>query len=244
MEAIPMSTLLLVRHGQASFFSSDYDRLSPLGEEQSRRLGRFWAERRFQVDAVFTGPRARQVRTATLAGEVCAEAGLIWPSATQIDELDEMQTEALLENALPALSSKNPEVQALLASFQAAQDRSQAAKSFQRLYERVVHAWVAGELDAGGVEPWVDFCARVQRGIAKLTSAEGSGRTILAFTSGGPIGAAMQLALGTSQETTVELSWMVRNAAISEFLFSGKRFTLSSFNAIPHLPDPTLWTYR
>ena len=34
-----MSELVLVRHGQASFFSDDYDQLSPLGELQSQTLG-------------------------------------------------------------------------------------------------------------------------------------------------------------------------------------------------------------
>src|SRR5262245_36260794 len=99
-----MSTLLLVRHGQASFLSSDYDRLSPMGEEQARRLGQFWAGRRQKIDAVFTGPRERQIRTAVLAGQVCTEAGMHWPEATQLDELDEMQTEALLQKALPTIS--------------------------------------------------------------------------------------------------------------------------------------------
>jgi broad specificity phosphatase PhoE len=239
-----MSTLLLVRHGQASFMSSDYDRLSPMGEEQARLLGHFWAGRGLKIDAVFTGPRERQVRTAALAREACAAAGLHWPEAAQLDELDEMQTDALLQKALPSVSSRDPEVQALLKTFETAQDRPQAAKSFQRLYERLVRAWVAGELDADGVEPWAGFCARVRRGIAKLTQGEGGGRTVLAFTSGGPVGAAMQMALDTSHETTVELCWMVRNASITEFLFSGERFTLSSFNAVPHLPEPALWTYR
>ena len=38
-----MSVLTLVRHGQASFFAADYDRLSPAGEGQARHLGDYWA---------------------------------------------------------------------------------------------------------------------------------------------------------------------------------------------------------
>ena len=34
-----MSRLILVRHAQASFFSKDYDQLSPLGEVQAAALG-------------------------------------------------------------------------------------------------------------------------------------------------------------------------------------------------------------
>ena len=34
-----MGTLVLVRHGQASFMAAEYDRLSPTGEAQARKLG-------------------------------------------------------------------------------------------------------------------------------------------------------------------------------------------------------------
>ena len=34
-----MAAIFLLRHGQASFGESDYDRLSPLGIEQARLLG-------------------------------------------------------------------------------------------------------------------------------------------------------------------------------------------------------------
>ena len=40
-----MSTILLVRHGQASFGAADYDNLSPTGHEQSRVLGAALAAR-------------------------------------------------------------------------------------------------------------------------------------------------------------------------------------------------------
>ncbi len=43
------------------------------------------------------------------------------------------------------------------------------------------------------------------------------------------------LALGLADEKVVELSWTVRNAAYSEFLFSGERFSLSAFNIAPPL---------
>ena len=37
--------MLLVRHGQASWFEENYDRLSSVGEAQSRLLGELWAAR-------------------------------------------------------------------------------------------------------------------------------------------------------------------------------------------------------
>ncbi len=31
---------------------------------------------------------------------------------------------------------------------------------------------------------------------------------------------------------------------MTEFVYSSNRFTLDSFNTVPHLDDTSLWTYR
>jgi hypothetical protein len=54
----------------------------------------------------------------------------------------------------------------------------------------------------------------------------------------------MRRALHLSAEDTLRLTWMSRNASVSEFLASGERFTLSTFNAHPHLDGDGLLTYR
>jgi hypothetical protein len=50
--------------------------------------------------------------------------------------------------------------------------------------------------------------------------------------------------LNLSHADTLQLTWMSRNASFTEFLSSGERFTLSTFNAHPHLEDESLLTYR
>jgi hypothetical protein len=40
------------------------------------------------------------------------------------------------------------------------------------------------------------------------------------------------------------LAFRVRNSSVSEFLFSGERFSLASFNETPHLADAALVTVR
>ncbi len=58
-----MGTLYLVRHGQASFGTHDYDRLSELGHKQSVRLGEYWRERGVAFDAVIAGTLRRHRET-------------------------------------------------------------------------------------------------------------------------------------------------------------------------------------
>jgi hypothetical protein len=58
------------------------------------------------------------------------------------------------------------------------------------------------------------------------------------------IGASVGEALDLAPQKTLEVSWTSRNASYTEFLFSGERFSLSSFNNHPHLEEPELLTYR
>ena len=60
---------------------------------------------------------------------------------------------------------------------------------------------------------------------------------MVVFTSGGVIGVAVQIALGTPDPSGLEINWRVRNSSLTEFLFSGERLSLDSFNTLPHLDD-------
>src|SRR5438034_230954 len=50
-----------------------------------------------RFDEVYTGPRVRQSETAALAGEAFAKAGLPWPQARMLPELDEHQADRLIK---------------------------------------------------------------------------------------------------------------------------------------------------
>jgi broad specificity phosphatase PhoE len=94
------------------------------------------------------------------------------------------------------------------------------------------------------VESWAEFSARVYRGLTHIAASDGNGQQVAIFSSGGPIGVTVQRALNLAPEMTLKIAWMARNCSYSELLFSGERFTLSSFNAFPHLDDPSVLTYR
>jgi broad specificity phosphatase PhoE len=239
-----MSVLFVVRHGQASFFEANYDQLSPLGREQSRLLGEYWARRGARFDEAYTGPRQRQIDTAQAIAEVYRQTGLTWPRIEVLDEFDEYQAEAVLKQSLPMLVETDARVRELYRDVERATDQAQTLKAFQRVYELVIGSWARGELDLADIEPWSDFCARVHRGIDRLTQGDARGRRVVLVTSGGPVGVTLQRALGISSQRTLEMAWMVRNAAFSEYVFTKDRFTLSQFNAIAHLERPELWTYR
>ena len=59
-----MTTILLARHGQASFGQANYDKLSELGGTQAQMLGQHYAHTQRRVDAIFTGNLVRQQDSA------------------------------------------------------------------------------------------------------------------------------------------------------------------------------------
>jgi broad specificity phosphatase PhoE len=239
-----MSRLLLVRHGQASFLERNYDKLSPKGEEQSRILGEYWAGLGMQFDRVFSGPRVRQRETARIVGQVYKSKGRPWPEPEVLPAFDEFQAELVIERSLPALIEADDGIRGMHQAFKEASTRPQQFKTFQAIFEVVIGRWAEGGIPLDGIEPWAEFCTRVQRGLAQLASNGHRGQQIAIFSSGGPVGVAMQRALGLTTEATLKTAWMVRNCAYNEFLFSGSRFSVNSYNATPHFTDPDLITHR
>jgi len=239
-----MSRIYFVRHAQASFLQPDYDRLSATGEIQARALGDYWARRIHSFHRVVTGPRARQRGTAAIVAETYASARLHLPGSVVMPEFDEYQVEEVVKQSLAQLLETDPHVAALYAGFERAADSEGQRKSFQKLLEVVMDKWVGGEIVAPGVETWLDFCARVNRGISRFLAGGGKGEQSVIFCSGGPIAVAVQRALHFHHRDTLRLSWMSRNCSYSEFLSSGDQFTLSSFNSFPHLQESSLLTYR
>jgi len=146
-----MSRLFLVRHGQASFLEQNYDKLSAIGERQSRLLGNHWAQRRVCLHRVYSGPRSRQTETARIVGEEYRNAGVPWPQVQVIQEFDEYAGESVLDASLPGLAEDNPDIRDLQQAFLRAVAPQEKHKAFQRLFEVVIGKWVTGEITVGNV---------------------------------------------------------------------------------------------
>lgn len=239
-----MGILYVVRHAQASFLEENYDKLSALGETQARLLGEYWARRNIVFTRTCVGPCVRQQDTLKIVSDAYAKAGLEFPEPLVLPEFDEYQGEAVLRQSLPLFLESEPRIRDLHAAFQSATSNAEQRASFQKLFEAVIGEWVRGAVSLQDVETWLEFCSRVNSGLAKFLSAGGHGERVAIFTSGGPTAVAMQRALRLSQESTLQVSWMSRNSSWSEFLYSVERFTLSSFNVHAHLDDPKMLTHR
>lgn len=213
-----MGNLYLVRHGQASFGEDDYDKLSALGHQQSRRLGEYFAARGIAFDAVVTGTLRRHTETfAGIAQGMGLEADVLqWPG------LNEYDSEAVIATIHPHKLEKptSPEMY----------------RHHFRLLRDGLSQWMAGVVSPRGMPSYSDFVGGITSALDHVR-AQHHGKNVLIVSSGGPISTAVGHVLGTSAETTIELNLRMRNTSVTEFAFTPKRHMLVTYNNLPHLDE-------
>lgn len=222
-----MGQLLLVRHGQASWASEDYDVLSETGWEQSRLLGKALDARGIVPDVVVTGSMRRHHETA----EACL-GELPTSPAIKVDAgWDEFDHVAMLA-AHPAPFG----------------DRKPTKAEFQEWFETASDRWTQGQHDDEYAESFAAFTERVGSALRRTAGEVGS-RTAVVFTSGGPIAWATASLVTDRRELAGEL-WrrlnpVCVNSGITRLVTGRRGTTMVSFNEHAHLDGvPDVLTYR
>lgn len=240
-----MSRLILIRHAQASLLSDNYDQLSDLGHEQSQVLGKYLSERDLHFDAIYTGPLHRHWQTLGHVKDAFLAQGKEWQTPTELPELKEHQAPETMRTLLPELIKRYPIVSKWTEEAKANPDLTR--KTYLRIFHFFIEEWANGKVEdiqPKHLENWPTFRSEVQKGIQKILTENGKGRTVVAFTSGGTISATLGYALNMPHESQIiELNGKVKNTSITEFLFTDKKFSLQNFNTIPHLQDERLQTF-
>ena len=159
--------LLLVRHGQASLGTADYDRLSDVGRRQAQVTGARLARTDLAVDRVVSGALTRQRDTAE-----AVLAALGWPASRlrideRLDEYDHVGVMALYTSEV---------------TFETATADGERGRALQSTLEEAIGRWIAG--DSGDGETHDAFTGRVADAITELAAAPGA---TIAVTSGGVI---------------------------------------------------------
>ncbi|HEY7642133.1 MAG TPA: histidine phosphatase family protein [Steroidobacteraceae bacterium] len=232
-----MSVLYLIRHGQASFGTDNYDQLSAVGREQSAVLGSYFAALGEPIDRIYTGTLARQRATAQFIADALGPRA---PPLTIEPAFDEYDSEAILQTFAASLTPAQLE-QAGWPGLHA--DR----RRFQFFLERAARAWVEAQIEAASMLPWRSFHSRIVGAIENIMRTEGRSKTLLISTSGGVIGTIVAHVLGLANHVGIELNWAVHNASITRLIYNADKISLSMFNGLPHLDQDgrrQLITYR
>ena len=216
-----MSEIYFVRHGQASFGSSNYDQLSGLGHEQAKLLGEYFRERNIQFDRIITGDMVRHRETAEgicLGMQLQPQPFEVFPG---LDEYD-------FHSVLRCYIAQFPE--------QALPEKPEVADFFRRL-KQGINLWSRGELEGDLPETWKAFEQRLDA-VREHVMNHFAGERVLAVSSGGAIAMLVRQLLQAPESAMMELNLQTRNTAVIHCRFNQRSMRLSSFNNVPHLDRP------
>jgi len=213
-----MGAIYLIRHGQASFGAADYDKLSPLGKEQSVVVGEELRRREVEFAVVRSGSMARQRDTAVAAG-FTPDQDARW---NEYDFADVF-----------AYAPEEPQ--------------TTDQRAYQRVLDRALQAWVAaGPGDGRSAESWQEFAARVNGALDTVVGELGPGQNALVFTSGGVIAALAARVVGDQAGLFWVFNRFMANGAITKIISGRSGLTLVSLNEHGHFEGPRrhLFTFR
>ena len=217
-----MSVLYLVRHGQASFGTDDYDRLSDLGKAQSRTTGRFLASQGIEPDRIVHGEMLRQRQTAE---------GLLEGMGLSMDaHVDSGWNEYAAWELTGVLIDLDPRAQ-------------HDSKIFQGELERGAARWASGEHDEDYTETYKQFTSRVERALDDAVAAMESGQTTIVVSSAGAIAWTAARLIGGGFDQWMAFNRVTINTGITKIITGRGGTSLISFNDHGH-QDPKDATYR
>lgn len=206
-----MGSLHLIRHGQASFGSADYDQLSALGYEQSSSLGVSWEASGWEPAAAVAGGMKRHAQTAIAAIDASG-AGDGYDVDAGWDEYDHLALAKAQDSA--AMGSDT--------------------KAFQRTLNLALEGWMAGEPGPG--EDYRTFRSRVVASFDDVVAQATSGRQIAVFTSGGPIALVASHLLAGDDSLFRRINDVIVNASVTTVIVGASGPRLLAFNETGHLP--------
>lgn len=216
-----MGVLVLLRHGQASMGTADYDQLSELGHRQARAAGARLARADLTIGQVWSGALARQHETARA---VLTGLGRPPGDLRTDDRLDEYDPAGILGASDPFAGATTPE----------------SRRALQVTLDEALARWIQG--GAAYPEAHAAFTARVQAAVAELAALPG---TTLAITSAGVIAVICARVTGLPADRWPTLARVVVNASLTRLITGSTGTNLLTFNDHAHLEgDRSLVTYR
>ncbi|NBD21623.1 histidine phosphatase family protein [Aquabacterium fontiphilum] len=230
-----MGALYLIRHGQASFGSQNYDALSPVGHQQGYAVGQALKARGVAPEVAVAGTMQRHQETARAALSAMA---LDVPMQLHAG-VNEFDHENVIEVAEPRYADKA----VMMAEMAASGDPRRA---FQTFFQDAVARWVGGNHDAEYAEPWSAFKLRCVAALDELVRQTPAKGHLVVFTSGGVISVVCAHLLGLHDSQAFTINWTLANAGITKINVGRDGLHLLSVNEHAHVEgtQPSLLTYR
>jgi broad specificity phosphatase PhoE len=225
-----MPTVLLVRHGQASFGSDDYDVLSETGHQQAEVVAASLAERGYRPTRLISGTLRRQRETAAAFTALGGPELEIEPRWDEFDSEDILRHHSDLAVRLEGHDEGEP----------------LSNRVFQAALEAAQTQWVEHAHDSPAAQTWPQFSTASPAALADLGAELRSGETAIVVTSGGAISALLCHLWGAPPSLFPALNRVTVNASVTKLAVGSSGTNVISFNDHSHLEalDRALVTYR
>lgn len=242
-----MTTILLARHGQASFGQENYDKLSELGIRQAQLLGAHYGATQRRIDAIFSGSLVRQKESAEHFWSYYKDS--FAQSDTRLsNHIFNMQTPD--SSVLPVFNEFNHRdvfIKSNSAFSNPGTIATEIAKAqvpnvrLAELFDEAMQRWHAGDNDSDYIESWTQFNKRAQSGLdtirTQITQRADLGHdsTVLVFTSGGVIAAISAQLLEQGSQLAYTLNRKLINTGVTAITMNKGGIRLLSLNEHSHL---------
>ena len=205
-----MPVIHLVRHGQASFGTDNYDLLSTLGHEQAAIVGRELARRGATLPIMASGSLQRQRRTAEI---IAGELGIEGSAANTDDRWNEFDAHALVDTRLGSGGASG----------------GLSSQEFQVELDEAMQVWID---DASPT--WRSFSDGALEALASIAEQTPKGCEAIVATSAGVTAADVGRLLGLNARGVIALNRVSVNASITTVLSGARGLSLLTFNDHAH----------
>lgn len=214
-----MPVIALLRHGQASFGTEDYDRLSDLGRRQAQVAGAALAQRGLRSPLVVSGSLLRQRDTAAIAAEA------LGTRPSRVDErFDEFDAHGAVEAHLGRPGATE----------------GMDSREFQGHLDEAMATWMQQD------DPrWRAFVEGGLAALRDLAAVLPSGADAVVATSAGVTAAIAGALLDCGPDGVIAMNRVSVNASITTVVSGSRGLSLVTFNDHAHiLADRALLTNR
>jgi broad specificity phosphatase PhoE len=217
-----MANIYLIRHGQASFGSHNYDNLSNLGRTQARHLAKHFNQRAIRPSHVICGnmTRHQQTRDACLAT-------LSPPLLHDPLQISAKWNEFNHENVIAVY---RPELAKPEAMKQYLHQQASPTRAFVELFSQAILQWQQAPNADDYSESWQHFSQRVARGLQQLTTETEQDDTVFVFTSGGVISTAIMQVLSIPEIQFFNINKQLVNCSVTQLQLKQQRLSLITMN--------------
>lgn len=223
-----MASIILVRHGQASFGAQNYDQLSATGERQAKALGCHFNRCDIQPSLVLSGNMSRHIATRDHCLAQMDPVKSLSHTAIINPEWNEFDHENVL-SVFDARLSSPQSTGAFLSS------QTNPAHAFITLFTQAITQWQLQEDNTAYTESWLHFKQRINRAMQQLIEQVSEQDIAIVYTSGGVISALILDLLVMPNEQMMTLNQQVINASMTKIFVKHKQAHLVSFNEHAYL---------